>query len=168
MPKHVHIKFRHAFPHGLPFRIHERSFVISPLPKMTCLLRPRCLAARSCEGLKLEARVNATTGPSPQTSTATQTISIKQQHCLVLKSPCSTASRYIGSAYILFAICWDLWNFESNPDVGFLEWIAGIHQPAPEYPGRVSTNRRIRSRKVRGRRVLHVSKYPLILRSLLG
>jgi hypothetical protein len=100
MPEHIHIKFRHAFPHGLPFRIRERSFIILQRPKMTCLLCRRCLAARSCGGLKLEARVNAT-GPGPQTSTTTRTISIKQQHFLVQKSPRSTASRYVGSAYIL-------------------------------------------------------------------
>jgi hypothetical protein len=61
----------------------------------------------------------------------TRTISIKQQQFLLQKSPRSTASRYIGSSYIIFEICWDLRNFESNPDVGFLEGIAGI-QPASQ------------------------------------
>ena len=93
-------------------------------------LRRRCVAARSCGGLKLGARVNAPTGPSRQ-QTATRTILIKQQHFLVQKSARSTASRYIGFAYILFEICWDLWNFESNPDVGLLEGIAAIHPASP-------------------------------------
>jgi hypothetical protein len=120
---------------------------------MTCLLRRRCLAARSCGGSKLEARVNATTGLSPQTSTATRTISVKQQHFLVQKSPRSTASRYIGSAYIIFVIYWDLWNFESNPDVGFLEGIAGT-QPARPWKFRSglyeSQNRKPQSSKSKG------------------